>query len=135
MDALGQPVGDHLGEQFGRGVDPGKGRIVVEIVVTQRADDGAQLVGSPPDVDHNVVVVEGGPPERRIDDVGRAVKVLRGPEHLAAEAVRDHHVVAHCHTEHGVTSLRNRWCGTGRAVDRRRAAPSRRAVPGMGIHR
>ena len=33
-------------------------------------------------------------PERRVDDEGRAVQPLRRTEHLAREAVRDHHVVA-----------------------------------------
>jgi hypothetical protein len=28
------------------------------------------------------------------------VQALRGPEHLAAEAVGDHHVIAHGHAEH-----------------------------------
>ena len=40
------------------------------------------------------------PPERRVDDVRRAVQPLRRAEHLAPEAVGDHHVVADGHAEH-----------------------------------
>ena len=44
--------------------------------------------------------VEVAAPEGRIDHVRRAVQPLRGPEHLAAETVGDHHVVADGHAEH-----------------------------------
>jgi len=48
--------------------------------------------------------VEDGAPEGGVDDVGRAVQALRGPEDLAAKAVGDHHVLANGHTEHGHSS-------------------------------
>jgi hypothetical protein len=32
------------------------------------------------------------------------VETLRGPEHLATEAVGDHHVIADRHAEHGLSS-------------------------------
>ena len=57
------------------------------------------------------------PAERRVDDVRRAVQALRRPEHLAAEAVRDHHVVADGHAEHGSP------LAVGDGVAERRQAP------------
>ena len=48
------------------------------------------------------VGVELRPLERGVDDVRRAVQPLRRPEHLAAEAVGDHHVISHGHAEHGL---------------------------------
>ena len=59
-----------------------------------------QLLGRRADVDDDVVGVEGGAPEGGVDDVRRAVQALRGPEHVAAEAVGDHHVIADGHAEH-----------------------------------
>ena len=106
MHPLGESIGDHLGQRLGGGVHAGERGLVVEVAVAQLADDGVQLLGRPPDVDHDVVGVESRPPERRVDDVGRAVQALRGSEHLAAEAVGDHHVIADGHAEHGSTLRR-----------------------------
>ena len=55
--------------------------------------------------------------ERRVDDERRAVQPLRRPEHLAAEAVGDHHVVADGHAEHGLP------LAVGDRVAERRQAP------------
>ena len=54
-----------------------------------------------PDINHDVVGIEGPAPERGVDDVRRAVQALRRPERLAAQTVGDHHVVTDGHTEHG----------------------------------
>lgn len=61
----------------------------------------AQRLGREADVDDDVVSVEVSAPERGVDDVGRAVQALCGPEGLAPQAVGDHHVVTDGHTEHG----------------------------------
>ena len=58
VDPLGEAVGDHLGQCLGGGVDAGERRLVVEVAVAQLADDRVQLLGGPPDVDHDVVGVE-----------------------------------------------------------------------------
>jgi hypothetical protein len=94
VHALGQPVGDHAGQGLGRGVAAGQLRLVVEVAVGEPLDDGVQRRRRPPDVDHDPVGVEFCAPERGVDDVGGAVQALGRPEHLAAQAVRDHHVVA-----------------------------------------
>ena len=60
-----------------------------------------QYLGRPTDVDDDVVRVEIRAPERGVDDVGRAMEALRRPEHVAAEAVGDHHVIADGDAEHG----------------------------------
>ena len=77
-----------------------------------------QLLGGPADVDDDVVGVERRPPERRVDDVRRAVQPLRRSEDLAAEAVGDHHVVADGHAEHAASLL-----AVGDACGKRRQAP------------
>src|SRR5262249_38717723 len=46
--------------------------------------------------------VQLGAAERGVDHVGRPVQSLRRSEDLAAEAVRDHHVIADGHAEHPV---------------------------------
>ena len=61
-----------------------------------------QLFGGAPDVDHDEVLVERLAFERGIDDVGRAVQLLRWSEHLAAKTVGDHDVIADRHAEHVV---------------------------------
>ena len=106
VDPVGEPVGDHLGQRLGGGVHPGEVGLVVEVAVGQLAEHGVQLLGRPADVDDDVVGVEVGAPERRVDDVRRPVQALRGSEHLTAEAVGDHHVVADGHAEHASTPRR-----------------------------
>ena len=103
---LGQPVGDHPGQRLGRGVHAGERGLVVEVAVVELGQHGVQLLGRPADVDHDVVGVQRRPPERRVDDERRAVQALRRPEHLAAEAVGDHHVIADGHAEHGLLPRR-----------------------------
>ena len=53
---------------------------------------------------HDAVVVERRGPHRGVDDVGRPVQPLGRAEHLAAQAVGHHHVVADGHAEHGGSS-------------------------------
>jgi len=101
VQPVGQPVRDDPGEHLGGGVHPGERRVVVEVAVGQRTDDGVQLVGRPPDVDDDPVVVEPRPAERRVDHERRAVQLLRRAEHLAAQAVGHHHVVPDGQAEHG----------------------------------
>ena len=62
-----------------------------------------QLLGGQADVDDDVVGVQLGPAERGVDDEGGAVQLLGRSEDLAAEAVRDHDVVADGDAEHGLT--------------------------------
>ena len=76
-----------------------------------------ERVGGAADVDDDPVGVECRAPERRVDDVRRAVQTLRRPEDLAAETVGDHHVVADGHAEHELLSL------VGDGVAERRQAP------------
>ena len=52
------------------------------------------------DVDDDAMAVQLAAAELDIDDVGGAVQALRRPEHLAVEAMRDHHVVANADGEH-----------------------------------
>ena len=103
-DPLGQPVGDVACQHLGGGVGAGEGRLIVEVAVGQRPDDLGERGGRPADVDEDAVGVEALATEGRVHDERRSVQRLRGPEHLAAEAVRHHHVVADGHAEHGTSS-------------------------------
>ena len=94
---MGQPLGGRDGA--------GEGRLVVEVAVVDVGKDGVQLAGGGADVDDDAVGVELGPPELDVDDVGGAVQALRRAEHLAAQAVGDHHVVAHADGEHRLAPL------------------------------
>ena len=104
---------------------PAKAGLVVEVAVGELGQHGAQLLGRSADVDHDVVGVEGRAPECGVDDVRRAVQALRGPEHLAAEAVGDHHVIAYGHAEHDLLPV------VGDGVAERRQAP--RGQPGHHV--
>jgi hypothetical protein len=50
----------------------------------------------------DAVLVQCRATEGGVDDVRRAVQALRRPEHLPAQAVGDHHVVADRHAEHAL---------------------------------
>ena len=99
-DPVGEPIGDRAGECFGRRIHALERGLVVEVAVGEFGHHRAQHLGCSTDVDHDVVGVEGGAPERGVDDVSRAMQALGGTEHLAAEAVGDHHVIADSHAEH-----------------------------------
>jgi hypothetical protein len=71
--------------------------------VGQHREHVAQHLGGPSDVDQDPVVVQRLAAERRVHDVRRAVQRPGGPEDLAAQAVRDQHVVADRHAEHGTS--------------------------------
>ncbi len=101
MRTLRQPIRDQPGECLRRGVHAGERRLVVEISVAELREHRMQLLGRSADVDDDAVGVEVRAPERGVDDVGRAVEPLRGPERLASQAVGDQHVVADGHAEHG----------------------------------
>ena len=120
-----EPVGDHPGERLGGGVHARERGLVVEVAVGELGQHRVQLLGRAADVDHDVVGVEGGAPERGVDDVRRAVQTLRRPEHLAAEAVGDHHVVADGHAEHDLLPV------VGDGVAERRQAS--RGQPGHHV--
>ena len=79
MRTLREPIRDQPGERLRRGVHAREGRLVVEISIVELRHDGAQLLGRSTDVDHDAVGVELRAPERGVDDVGRAVERLRGP--------------------------------------------------------
>ena len=82
---------------------PARVGIVVQVAIRERRGDLGERSRSSTDVDHDAVVVETDSRERRIDDEGRTVQLLRRTEDLAGEAVGDHDVVTHCHREaHGV---------------------------------
>src|SRR6478752_3120885 len=89
-----------------RAVHAGERRVVVEVGVVELGNDGVQLLRGPADVDHDAVGVEVDAAEGGVDDVRRPVEPLGGPEHLAPEAVGDHHVVSDGHAEHGLTPRR-----------------------------
>ena len=59
-------------------------------------------------LDEHPVGVEPGAAERGVHDVRRPVQALGRAERLAAEAVGDHHVVAHGHREHLTPPLPHR---------------------------
>jgi hypothetical protein len=79
---------------------PAKAGLFVEVAIAELGKDGVQHFARTADVDDDVVGVERRAPERGVDDVGRPVQPLRRPEHLAAEAVGDHHVIADGDAEH-----------------------------------
>ena len=114
---FGESICDHPGERLGGGVHARERGLVVEVAVGELGQHCVQLLGRATDVDHDVVGVEGRAPERGVDDVRRAVQALRGPEHLAAEAVGDHHVIAYGHAEHVLFPV------VGDGVAERRQAP------------
>ena len=103
---LGQPVGDHRARTSVVVLTPGERGLVVQVAQVELADDGVQLLAGRRDVDHDVVGVQLGPAERRVDDERRAVQPLGRAEHLAPEAVGDHHVVADGHAEQRFTLRR-----------------------------
>ncbi len=100
VQTLRDPVGDDPRELLRRRVHVCQARLLVEVAVVELRQHGAQHLGRPADVDDQSVVVELGPPERRVDDVGRAMEPLRRPEGLAPQAVGDQHVVPDGHAEH-----------------------------------
>ena len=110
LDALGEPVGDDLGQELRRGVDAGEVGLVVEVAVVQLADDGAEFLRGQSDVDDDVVVVQLGAAEGGVHEERRSVQALRGAEDLAAEAVGDHEVIADGDAEQRTTlQVRRVW--------------------------
>ena len=115
LDPLGEPVGDDPGEHLGGGVQSGErparrrgcGR-------SGRRAPSCSASAARPMSTTIPSASSSGPRERRVDDVRRAVQPLRRPEHLAAKAVGDHHVVADGHGEHQrlLAVRRSRSCGT-----------------------
>ena len=91
---------DHEREELRRRVAAAERGLVVEVAEVQRGEHVAQRVARAADVDDDAVGVELVAAELDVDDVGRAVQLLRGAEHLALEAVRDHEVVADRDAEH-----------------------------------
>src|SRR6185503_17830802 len=85
---------NHEREELRRRVAAAKGRLVVEVAEIQRGEHAAQRVARAAYVDDDPVGVELLAAKLDVDDVGRAVQLLRRAEHLALEAVRDHEVVA-----------------------------------------
>jgi hypothetical protein len=81
-------------------------RLVVEISVAELRENRMQLLGRSPDVDDDAVGVQVRALERRVDDIGRAVELLRRPERLSSQAVSDQHVAPDGHAEHGTTPCR-----------------------------
>ncbi len=110
VDALGEPVGDDLGQELGGGVDAGEVGFVVEVAVVQLADDGAEFLGGQSDVDDDVVLVQLLAPEGGVHQERRSVQALRGSEDVAAEAVGDHDVIADGDAEQRTTLQVRRVC-------------------------
>src|SRR5689334_24745463 len=92
-------------EELGRRVPALERRVVVEVAVIQLCEHDAEELTRGGDVDDEAVVVELDALELHVDDVGRAVQVLRGSEHLSLEAVSDHEVIADRDAEHPRSSL------------------------------
>ena len=108
--ALGEPVGDDLGQELRGGVDAGEVGLVVEVAVVQLADHGPEFLCGQSDVDDDVVVVQLLAPERGVHQERRSVQALRGSEDLAAEAVGDHDVIADGDAEQRTTlQVRRVW--------------------------
>ena len=103
---FGEAVGDHLGESLGRRVHAGERGLVVEVAVVEPGQHGVQLLRGQPDVHHDVVGVEVGPPERGVHHERGPVQPLGRPEDLAPEAVGDHEVITDGHAEHRFTLRR-----------------------------
>lgn len=91
---IGEPIGDHFGEELGRGVPPGEGRFLVQVAVVEFAEDGAEFVSGPCNVDNDVVGVQLRTTEGGVHEERSPVQSLRRPEDLAVETVRDHDVIA-----------------------------------------
>jgi hypothetical protein len=114
VHALGEAVGDDLGQELRRGVGVLEVRLVVEVAVVQRAHDGAEFLRGQTDVDDDVVVVQLGPAKRGVHQERRPVQALRGPEDLATEAVGDHQVIADGDAEQRTTlQVRHVWSPAG----------------------
>ena len=64
----------------------------------------AQAVARAADVDDDAVGIELGAAKLDVDDVGRAVQLLRRAEDFAVETVRDHEVIADGDAEHACAS-------------------------------
>jgi hypothetical protein len=94
LDLRRDALEDQPREEFGRRIPPLERRIVVEIAVVELREHDAQSLERRADVDDEPVVIELHALELDIDDVSRAVQVLRGTEDLSFETVRDHEVIA-----------------------------------------
>ena len=94
------------GQELGRGVDALEHLEVVEILVAElgRRSPSASSPARPMSTTM-LPSVEPLAAELAVDDEGGAVQLLRRAEHLALEAVRDHHVVADANAVHAVNSL------------------------------
>ena len=97
---VGEAVRDDLRERLGRRVHAREGGLVVKVAIGELGQHLVQYVGRPTDIDDDVVGVERCASECGVHEVRGAVQTLRGPEHLAAEAVGDHHVITNGHAEH-----------------------------------
>ena len=100
VDPGREPVGDLARQHLGGGVEAGERLHLVEVAVGEVGQDRVQRLGGASDVEDDAVGVEVLPGERRVDDERRTVQRPGRAEHLAAQGVRDHHVVAYGHLEH-----------------------------------
>ena len=76
---------------------------LVQIAIIQGLERLAQDVRGETYIDHDVVRVKPLRPELRIHDIGGAVHALRRTEHLAAQRVGHHDVIANCYEIHEVS--------------------------------
>ena len=86
--------------ELGGRVLPGERRVRVEIRVIDIVENAAQLHACQPDIDQQVGAVDLRGLKLGFHCEGRAMEFLRGTELGAAEAVRDHDVIAHCQAVH-----------------------------------
>ena len=82
------------------------------------------------DVDDDIIGGQRLAEKRHVDDEGRAVQTLRGPEQLPAKTMRDHDVVANLDGVHAGASFQELFDGRDRTKGRRGAiGPSESARP------
>ena len=79
---------------------PLKASHLVEVAVVERGQRRLELVHGPADIDDDPVRTQVRATKLDIDREGGAMQLLRRPEHLALEAVRDHDVVPDPDAEH-----------------------------------
>ena len=100
------------GQELGGGVLALEHLEVVEVLVAELAANRLQRRAGTADVDDDVARRdEPLGAELAVDDEGGPVQLLRRPEHLALETVRDHHMLANADAVHGFLPARQSALG------------------------
>ena len=99
-DRRDHPVEHDAREKLGRRVAALERRVVIQVPEVHLREDGVQHFRRAADVDDDAVGVERRPAKLDVDDERGAVQALRRAEHVALEAVGNHHVIAHRNAVH-----------------------------------